>query len=119
MRCSINDSAECDLCGRTDDLKGRDSLMICYDCQEELDRAVWIAKHEAPLIGDKALLYANEQPACLVAAYEHGADETEMLALLRTHIVECAHCGCTAATVQTDRLYVNPAAVYCEVSQAA
>jgi hypothetical protein len=57
--------------------------------EEELDQAAWVAKHEAPLTGDKALLYAGEQPACLVAAY--GQTEAEMLFLLRAHIAECAH----------------------------
>ena len=114
MKRFLTESAECERCGRMDDLKARDGLMVCYDCQEELDRAAWIAKHEAPLTGDKALLYADEQPACLVAAYEHGTDEAEMLALLQAHITECTHCGSTAATVQTDRLYVDPAAVCCE-----
>jgi hypothetical protein len=107
-------AAECERCGRMDELKERDGLMCCYDCQEELDQTAWDAKHDAPLTGDKALLYADEQPACLVAAYEHGATEDEMLALLRAHIAECVHCGSTAATVQTDRLYLNPAAVCCE-----
>ena len=82
--------------------------------EDELERQAWIARHDAPLIGDKALLYADEQPACLIAAYEHAETEAEMLALLRFHIAECAHCGSTTATVQTDRLYVNPAAVCCE-----
>jgi hypothetical protein len=82
--------------------------------EEELDRAKWDAKHEAPLVGDKALLYADEQPACLIAAYEHGTTEDEMLSLLRAHVAQCVHCGSTAATVQTDRLYLNPAAVCCE-----
>ena len=82
--------------------------------EDELDRAAWIAIHEAPLTGDKALLCADEQPACLIAAYEHGVDEAEMLALLRAHIAECVRCGSRAATVQTDRLYLNPAAVCCE-----
>ena len=39
--------------------------------------------------------------------------------LLRAYIAECVHCGSTAAIVQTDRLYVNPAAVCCEASKAA
>jgi hypothetical protein len=34
-----DESADCDQCGRTDDLKTRDGLTVCYDCQEELDRA--------------------------------------------------------------------------------
>ena len=60
--------------------------------EEELDRARWDAKHEAPLTGDKALPYADDQPACLIAAYRHGETEDEMLALLRAHIAECVHC---------------------------
>jgi hypothetical protein len=82
--------------------------------EEELDRAAWVAKHEALLTGDRALLYADEQAPCLIAAYGHGATEGEMLLLLRAHIAECAHCGSTAATVQADRLYLNPAAVCCD-----
>jgi hypothetical protein len=81
--------------------------------EEELGLAAWDAKHNVPLTGDKALLYADEQPACLIAAYEHGQTEDEMLSLLRAHIAECAHCGSTAATVQTDRLWLNPAAACC------
>jgi hypothetical protein len=114
MNCFPKPSAECDRCGRMDDLKERNGLMVCHDCQEELDLAAWIAKHDAPLTGNKALLFSDEQPACLLAAYEHGRDEAEMLSLLRAHIAECAHCGSMAATVQTDRLYVNPAAVRCD-----
>ena len=95
-----DESAECDRCGRMDDLKERDGQMVCSDCQEELGLAGCVAKHEAPLTGDKALLYADEQPACLVAAYEHGETEEAMLSLLRTHVAGCAHC--------------NPAIVRCE-----
>jgi hypothetical protein len=87
--------------------------------EDELDQAAWIAKHEAPLTGDRALLFADEQPACLIAAYEYGATEEEMLSLLRAHIAECALCGSTASTVQTDRLFVNSAAVCCDVGKAA
>jgi hypothetical protein len=82
--------------------------------EEELERAAWIAKHDAPLTGDKALLYSDDQPACMIAAYESGTTEAEMLTLLRAHIAECVHCGSTAATVQTDRLWLNPAAVCCD-----
>ena len=114
MKRFADESAECERCGRTDNLKPRAGLMVCYGCQKELDRAAWVAKHEAPLTGDKALLYSDDQPACLIAAYEHGETEDEMLSLLRAHVAECAHCGSTAATVQTDRIYINPAAVCCE-----
>jgi hypothetical protein len=107
-------AADCERCGRMDDLKERDGQMVCFDCQEGLDRAAWVAKYEAPLTGVRALLYADEQPGRLISAYGHGSSEEEMLSLLRAHIAECAHCGSTAATVQTDRLYLNPAAVCCD-----
>jgi len=72
---------------------------------------------EDPLTGDLALLYADEQAACLVAAYEHGRSEAEMLALLRAHVAECAHCGSTARTVQSDRLALKtPGSVCCEAA---
>jgi hypothetical protein len=82
--------------------------------EDELERARWDAKHDFPPTGHKALLYSGNQPACLIAAYEHGETEDEMLSLLRAHIVECTNCGSTAGTVQTDRLYLNLAAVCCE-----
>jgi hypothetical protein len=61
--------------------------------EEELDRAAWDAKHEAPLVGDKALLYADEQPGCLIAAYSHGTTEAEMLSLLIDHLAKCESCN--------------------------
>lgn len=45
MTC-FNESAECECCGRMDDLKERNGLMVCYDCREEIDRQAWIAAHE-------------------------------------------------------------------------
>lgn len=68
--------------------------------EDELERARWDAKYEAPLSGEKALLYADEQPACLIAAYEHGATEEAMLSLLIAHLATCDYC--------------NPAALRCE-----
>jgi hypothetical protein len=68
--------------------------------EDELAHRAWMARTDAPIAGAKALLYADEQPACLLAAYEHGTTEEEMFARLRVHIAECAHC--------------NPAIVRCE-----
>jgi|SRR5579871_609961 len=75
-----------------------------------------VEAEDMPLTGDLALLYADEQSACLVAAYEHGTSEAEMLSLLRAHVAECAACGSTAAIVQADRVLLNPAAVCCEAA---
>ncbi len=92
-------------CARpSSDLRSRNGQLCCADCRDDIDLAAWLAQDEAPLTGDKALLYADEQPACLIAAYEHGTTEEEMLALLRAHIAVCAQC--------------NPAAVCYEAKAA-
>jgi hypothetical protein len=98
MNCFAIESAEFERCGHMGDLKAHGGLIVCSDCQEELDRIAWDAKHEAPLTGDKALLYADDQPKWLVAAYEHGETEEEMLPAPRAHIAECAHCRSTAGS---------------------
>jgi hypothetical protein len=72
--------------------------------EEELGRAAWIARHEAPLTGDKALLYADEQPACLQEAIGFGESEAGLLALLREHIAACALCNPAAPNVNERRL---------------
>lgn len=53
---------------------------------------------------------------CLVldAALLAAPNLDAVCAALRAHQAECARCGSTAATVQTDRLHLNSAAVCCE-----
>ena len=71
--------------------------------EDELALAAWIAKHEAPLVGDEALLYSEDQPACLIAAYEHGTTEAEMLSLLIDHLATCERCNLACTDVRTLR----------------
>ncbi len=87
-------ATECERCARpSSDLKSRNGQLVCWECADEIDLATWFAKDEEPLTGDKALLYADNQAACLIAACEHGTTEEEMLALLRAHIAVCAQCN--------------------------
>ena len=64
MKHFLDESAECERCGRMDRLNECDGQMVCYDCREELARAAWSVRHETPLSGDMALLYSDDQPAC-------------------------------------------------------
>ena len=73
--------------------------------EEELALAKWDTNHNFPLIGDMALIYADEQAACLIASYGHGTTEAEKLALLRAHIARCVHCNPAAVCCETGNLY--------------
>jgi hypothetical protein len=37
------------------------------EMERAMERAAWDAKHDFPPTGDKALLYSDDQPACLIA----------------------------------------------------
>jgi hypothetical protein len=60
----------------------------------------------------------EESTGCLAldAVIMQASNLDEICSAVKAHEAECARCGSTAATVQTDRLYLNPFAVCCEAA---
>jgi hypothetical protein len=84
-------------------------VLLCEDCAEEVHRI------EAEADRLAALQSSCDRRALLI---DRAQTTGELVNLLRAHDMECVICGSTRKTVVSDRLYVNSAAVCCNLEVA-